>query len=99
MKRVGKGRGKPAKRPYPTNEDIIEALMAVLYARPYLHPSDFVEEVKRELEAKGFYAGLVNARRVWGCYERLVKKGRIPDLLSVLSAAHEAIEGSEELSS
>lgn len=99
MKHVGRKRGRAVKKPYPTNGDIIEALMAVAYAKPYLHPDDFVEEVKRELEGRGFFAGLVSARRVWGCYERMVKSGRMPDLLNVVSAADEAVDGPEELSS
>ncbi|MEM0043073.1 MAG: hypothetical protein QXP94_03915 [Thermofilaceae archaeon] len=99
MKRAGKKRGRSVRKPYPTNRDIIEALTDVVYAKPYLHPDDFVEEVRRELESRGFFTGLVSARRVWRCYERMVKSGRMPDLLNVVSVGDEALDGPEELSS
>jgi len=77
--------GRRRKKPYPHDSDIAEALLRVLVEKPLLHPQDLVDEIRRELEEQGFYAGLVNARRVWRIYRRLVERGRMPDVLMVMS--------------
>lgn len=76
------GRGR--KRPYPHDSDVAGALLKVLAEKPLLHPQDLLEEVRRRLEEEGFYAGLVNAKRVWRIYRRLVEKGQMPDVLMVM---------------
>jgi len=73
------------KRPYPHDSDVAEAVMEVLAKKPYLHPDELVDEVRDRLEEKGFYAGLVTAKRVWRAYEKLVRSGRMYDVLLVVS--------------
>jgi len=75
---------KRRKKPYPHDGDIAEALLRVLAEKPLIHPDDLVDEVKKALEEQGFYAGLVNARRIWRIYRRLVERGRMPDVLMVM---------------
>lgn len=97
---MGRKRLRSRKKPYPHQDDILEAVILVALVRPYLHPESFVEEVRKQLELRGFYAGLVTAKRVWACYANLVKRGRIPDVLNVaVSRADEALEGSDEVPS
>jgi len=90
---LGKRRRRGLKKPYPRREDIADAILRVLAKKPHIHPSDLVEEVKVELESLGFYAGLVNAKRVWSIYEEWVKTGRMYDYLGVL--AEDSLKGLE----
>ena len=71
------------KKPYPRNDDIAEAIMEAMSA-PTLKPEDFPDRVRRVLEEKGFYTGLVTDKRVWRIYETLVRRGRIYDALGVV---------------
>lgn len=72
------------KKPYPRRGDIAEAILAVLALNPFIHPDDLIEEVRKELEKRKFYVGLVSAKRVWNEYVNLVKKRRIYDVLNVV---------------
>ena len=72
-----------AKKPYPRNDDIAEAILEVV-GIPTLKPEDFTDRVRKVLEEKGFYAGLVTDKRVWRIYETLVRRGRIYDTLGVV---------------
>ncbi len=72
------------KKPYPRNSDIAEAIKEVMSRNPLIHPGDFVDYVKRLLEEKGFYTGLVTGKRIWRIYERMVKRGEIVDFLDVV---------------
>ena len=89
---LGRRRRRQGKRPYPRREDVANAILSVLARKPHIHPSELVDEVKAELESMGFYAGLVNAKRIWRTYEEWVKAGRMPDYLGVMGE-----EGSEDL--
>jgi len=81
-----KGRGGRRKRRYPSSRDIAEAVReAALQARG-MDPQDFPQLVREILEAKGFYTGLVNDRRIWRTYETLVRRRVIPDTLGVVDA-------------
>jgi len=71
------------KKPYPRNEDIAEAILEVLWKLPLIKPVDFYDLVISALKEKGFYTGLVNRKRVWKVYERMIRTGRIPDYLMV----------------
>jgi len=89
---MGRRRGG-FKKPYPSQRNVYEAVARVALSKPLLRPEDFVEEVRRELESEGFYAGLVSARRVWSCYLNLVRRGSIPDVLDVVqSTTDEGVE-------
>ncbi len=72
---------------YPSSSDLAEALKAVVCSTPLVDPSNLVELVKEELKRRGFYPGLVNAKRVWRTYLGLVKKGFLPDALGVVEEA------------
>jgi len=71
------------KKPYPRNDDIAEAILEVV-GIPTLKPEDLPDRVRRVLEERGFYTGLVTDRRVWRIYETLVRRGRIYDVLGVV---------------
>ena len=77
-------RKKGRKKPYPHNSDIEEAIKEVLADKPHIHPLDFPDEVRKKLEEKGFYVGLVSGKRIWRIYEELVKKRGYPDVLGVV---------------
>ena len=77
------------KKPYPRNDDIAEAVLEVV-GIPTLKPEDFPDRVRRVLEEKGFYTGLVTNKRVWRVYETLVRKGRIYDTLGVVQNLSES---------
>ena len=87
--RVIRVMGRGRRKPYPRNEDIAEALLRVISTKPFIHPQDLVDEVKRELSERGFYPGLVNAKRIWRIYENMVRRGRMPDVLMVLREGYE----------
>jgi hypothetical protein len=69
---------------YPSSSDVADAVRLVLYFKPLMDPSSLVGLVKEELRRRGFYAGLVNTRRVWRVYLDLVRRGLLPDLLDVV---------------
>lgn len=71
------------KKPYPRNDDIAEAILEVV-GIPTLKPEDLPDRVRRVLEERGFYTGLVTDKRVWRIYETLVRRGRIYDVLGVV---------------
>ncbi len=74
------------KKPYPRNNDIADAILEVLSKKPYIHPDDLPDEVRAALEDKGFYAGLVSNKRIWRMYEKLVKSGKMYDVLMVMQS-------------
>jgi len=71
------------KKPYPRNSDIEEAILYIYSRKPFIHPDEFPEEVKRTLKEKGFYTGLVTVKRIWRVYEEMIKKKRLYDFLLV----------------
>ncbi|UNQ72559.1 hypothetical protein [Infirmifilum sp. NZ] len=73
-----------SKKPYPHNTDIKEIILEVLSKHPLVKPEEFVDRVKEALEEKGFFVGLVTAKRVWKVYEDMVKGGDIYDYLGVV---------------
>jgi hypothetical protein len=79
------------KKPYPRNDDIAEAILEVV-GIPTLKPEDLPDRVRRVLEERGFYTGLVTDRRVWRIYETLVRRGRIYDVLGVVQELGEEKE-------
>ena len=90
------GRRRKGKKPYPCNTEIQEAILEVLSKKPYIHPLDFTDEVKKVLQERGFFTGLVTAKRIWRLYEEMVRKGRIYDILGVVGGY--VSEGSKDLS-
>lgn len=79
------------KKPYPRNDDIAEAILEVT-GIPTLKPEDLPDRVRRVLEERGFYTGLVTDKRVWRIYETLVRRGRIYDVLGVVQELGEEKE-------
>lgn len=79
------------KKPYPRNDDIAEAILEVV-GIPTLKPEDLPDRVRRVLEERGFYTGLVTDKRVWRIYETLVRRGRIYDVLGVVQGLGEEKE-------
>ncbi len=79
------------KKPYPRNDDIAEAILEVV-GIPTLKPEDLPDRVRRVLEERGFYTGLVTDKRVWRIYETLVRRGRIYDVLGVVQELGEEKE-------
>ena len=79
------------KKPYPRNDDIAEAILEVV-GIPTLKPEDLPDRVRRVLEERGFYTGLVADKRVWRIYETLVRRGRIYDVLGVVQELGEEKE-------
>ncbi len=79
------------KKPYPRNDDIAEAILEVV-GIPTLKPEDLPDRVRRVLEERGFYTGLVTDKRVWRIYETLVRRGRIYDVLGVVQGLGEEEE-------
>ena len=79
------------KKPYPRNDDIAEAILEVV-GIPTLKPEDLPDRVRRVLEERGFYTGLVTEKRVWRIYETLVRRGRIYDVLGVVQELGEEKE-------
>ncbi len=73
----------PRRKPYPRNKDIRQAIIEVLN-EGLIYPQELIEEVKKKLEERGFYAGLVSTKRIWRLYEEMVRKGFIPDYLDVV---------------
>ncbi|WP_225876049.1 hypothetical protein [Infirmifilum lucidum] len=64
--------------------DIKEAILDVLSRDPLIKPVDFVDRVKERLEERGFFTGLVTAKRVWKVYEEMVRSGDVFDILGVV---------------
>ena len=79
---------KRRKLPYPRNQDILEAIIEVLY-NPLITPDAFPLEVKEKLKSKGFFTGLVTTKRIWQVYEKNVRQGTIPDVLGVVKEENE----------
>ncbi len=73
-----------SKRPYPRNDDVREAIIAVLSSNPLIHPADFPERVFEMLEERGFYTGHLTVKRIWRLYEEMVRNGKIIDVLGVV---------------
>ncbi|MCD6369747.1 MAG: hypothetical protein J7L38_08150 [Thermoproteales archaeon] len=73
------------KKNYPRNSDLRKAILTVLSSNIFLTPDDFPEEVIKTLERNGFYTGLVNTKRIWRIYEKMVRKGEIYDILDVVT--------------
>lgn len=69
---------------YPSSSDVADAVRLVLCSKPFVDPSSLVGLVKEELRRRGFYAELVNAKRVWRIYLNLVRRGFLLDLLDVV---------------
>ncbi len=78
---------RSGKKKYPHNKDIEEAIKELLSRKPWIHPLDFTDEVKKILEEKKFYTGLVSGKRIWRIYEEMVRKRRIYDILGVVTQA------------
>ncbi len=72
------------KKPYPTNNDIIDAIREALKRGYGMHPDDFPYQVLEVLELRGFEVRHVTIKRIWRLYETLVRKGVIPDYLGVV---------------
>ena len=72
------------KKPYPYNDDIAEAIKEAISKDPLMHPDELPDKVKEVLEEKGFYTGLVSAKRVWRIYESMVRRGEIFDVFMVV---------------
>ncbi|MGC8542469.1 MAG: hypothetical protein ACP5NQ_00905 [Vulcanisaeta sp.] len=72
------------KKPYPHNNDILNAMLRVFSKEPFIKPIDFPDKVREELEKEGFYVGLVTTRRIWRIYEEAVRRGLIYDYLGVV---------------
>ncbi len=73
------------KKKYPSSKDITDAVIEASYMAAGVSPEDFPDLVRRILEEKGFYTGLVNDKRVWRVYETLVRRRVIRDVLGVVS--------------
>ncbi len=73
------------KKPYPSNNDIVEAIREVLRQNYYVHPDDFPSHVIEFLEMQGYDARHVTVKRVWRLYEMLVRRGIIRDYLGVVT--------------
>ena len=82
---------RAAKKPYPRNDDVAEAVLEAV-SKPTLKPEELPDAVRRLLEERGFYAGLVTDKRVWRIYETLVRKGRLYDVLGVVQDSGEGFE-------
>ncbi len=72
-----------AKKPYPHNSDIMRAIKEALSYNPLVSPEEFPDLVRKVLEEKGYYAGLVSDKRVWKLYAEMVKRRQIPNVLNV----------------
>lgn len=72
------------KKPYPHNNDILNAMLRVFSREPFVKPIDFPDKVREELEKEGFYVGLVSTKRIWRIYEEAVRRGFIYDYLNVV---------------
>lgn len=72
------------KKPYPRDGDVQKAIIEAISINPLVKPIEFCDEVKRVLEDKGFYTGLLTIKRIWRIYEKMVKKGVIYDYLDVV---------------
>jgi len=75
---------KSRKKPYPRDSDIRDAILRTLYLYPLVKPYDFAEKVIEVLEEEGYYTGLVNVKRVWRVYEKMVRRGEMYDYLDVV---------------
>ena len=73
------------KRKYPSSRDITDAVIEASYMATGIDPDEFPDMVRRILEEKGFYTGLVNDKRIWRVYETLVRRRVIRDVLGVVS--------------
>lgn len=83
------------RKKYPHNKDIEEAIRELLSKKPHIHPLDFIDEVKKVLEEKKFYTGLVSGKRVWRIYEEMVRKGRIYDILGVVTQTPKDLDSND----
>ena len=79
------------KKPYPHNRDIMEAIREALALNPFVSPLDFPDLVRKVLEEKGFYTGLVSDKRIWRLYAEMVKKRMIYDYLGVTRGIEEGL--------
>ncbi|RLG76355.1 MAG: hypothetical protein DRO12_04445 [Thermoprotei archaeon] len=71
-------RGTKSKKPFPSNEDIVEGIMEVsggIITRSNI--DELYEAVLKRLEEKGFETRFVQETRFWRLVTSLVKKGRI----------------------
>ncbi|MCE4607014.1 MAG: hypothetical protein F7B59_06790 [Desulfurococcales archaeon] len=71
------------KSKYPTQGEIAEAVRttALTYNG---EPTVFPEAVLSYLEEQGFSVKHVSVKRIWRTYEKLVRTGRIGDVLGVM---------------
>ena len=72
------------RRRRPTRRELMSVGASVIESKPWIKPSEFVDEVLSELEKRGFDAAAINERRVWMTYEEMVRKGFLRDVLGVL---------------
>ncbi|AJB42922.1 hypothetical protein TCARB_1886 [Thermofilum adornatum 1505] len=73
-----------SKKPYPQNDDLVNAILKVLSKAYTMTPDEFPEAVKKQLEEEGFYTGLVTTKRIWQLYEKLVRNGQAVDVFGVV---------------
>ncbi len=71
------------KKPYPRNRDIRRAIRAALRDE-VIGPHDLYDKVREILITEGFYVNLLSVKRVWILYEKMVRKGFIPDYFDVV---------------
>ncbi len=74
---------KRKKKPYPSNSDLVEAIIEAL-STFYGHPDNFPDHVIKVLRSKGFETRHVTLKRIWRTYEMLVRKRVIKDKLGVV---------------
>lgn len=76
------GAGRKAR--YPSSRDVVEAVARVARAASGVHPDEFPDLVLESLRNMGFDVRHVTIKRIWSAYEKLVKRGAMPDYLGVL---------------
>jgi hypothetical protein len=86
-----------SKKPYPRNDDIVNAILKVLGKAYIITPDEFPEAVKRQLNEDGFYSGLVTASRVWQLYEKLVRNRQVADVLNVVTSERARAKNSRKV--
>jgi hypothetical protein len=74
------------KSKYSRNEDVREAIIEAL-SNYFDHPAYFPHAVYEVLINKKFDVKYLSYKRIWRLYEDMVKKGKIVDILDVLTSS------------